>query len=60
MTIIDSQVHAYEANTSKRPWHSVPSWPPHVTGMPSPMPVQRCLPDPDLLGAAANAHSLLQ
>jgi hypothetical protein len=25
MKIIDSQVHAYEANTSKRPWHSVPS-----------------------------------
>jgi hypothetical protein len=23
MTIIDSQVHAYEANTPKRPWHSV-------------------------------------
>ena len=32
MTIIDLQVHAYEANTSKRPRHSVPSWPPHVTG----------------------------
>jgi len=31
MTIIDSQVHAYEANTPKRPWHSVPNWPPHVT-----------------------------
>ena len=30
--IIDSQVHAYEANTPKRPWHSVPNWPPHVTG----------------------------
>jgi hypothetical protein len=25
MTIIDSQVHAYEANTPKRPWHSVPN-----------------------------------
>ena len=25
--IIDSQVHAYEANTPKRPWHSVPNWP---------------------------------
>jgi hypothetical protein len=25
MKIIDPQVHAYEANTSKRPWHSVPS-----------------------------------
>jgi L-fuconolactonase len=32
MAIIDSQVHVYEANTSKRPWHSVPNWPDHVTG----------------------------
>jgi predicted TIM-barrel fold metal-dependent hydrolase len=32
MTIIDSQVHAYEANTPKRPWATVPNWPPHVTG----------------------------
>ena len=32
MTIIDSQVHAYEANTPKRPWHHVPNWPAHVTG----------------------------
>ena len=32
MTIIDSQVHSYEANTPKRPWHNVPNWPPHVTG----------------------------
>ncbi len=32
MTIIDSQVHAYEANTPKRPWHSVLNWPDHVTG----------------------------
>ena len=30
--IIDSQVHAYEANTPKRPWHIVPNWPEHVTG----------------------------
>ena len=30
--IIDSQVHAYEANTPKRPWYSVPNWPDHVTG----------------------------
>ena len=30
--ILDSQVHAYEANTPKRPWHSVPNWPDHVTG----------------------------
>ena len=30
--IIDSQVHAYEANTPKRPWHAAPNWPPHVTG----------------------------
>ena len=32
MPIIDSQVHAYETNTPKRPWHSVPNWPDHVTG----------------------------
>lgn len=32
MPIIDSQVHAYAANTADRPWHSVPNWPPHVTG----------------------------
>jgi L-fuconolactonase len=32
MTIIDSQDHAYEANTPTRPWHSVPNWPDHVTG----------------------------
>src|ERR1700752_2546609 len=32
MSIIDSQVHAYEANTSKRPWATVPNWPHHVTG----------------------------
>ena len=32
MTIIDSQVHAYEANTPQRPWASVPNWPDHVTG----------------------------
>jgi predicted TIM-barrel fold metal-dependent hydrolase len=32
MVIIDSQVHAYEANTPKRPWHTVPNWPDHVTG----------------------------
>ena len=30
MPIIDSQVHVYEANTPKRPWHSV-NWPDHVT-----------------------------
>src|SRR5258708_3429073 len=33
MTILDSQVHAYEANTPRRPWHSVPNWPDHVTGV---------------------------
>src|SRR3989441_5673165 len=27
MAIIDSQVHVYEANTPKRPWHTVPNWP---------------------------------
>jgi L-fuconolactonase len=32
MPIIDSQVHAYEANTPQRPWHSTPNWPDHVTG----------------------------
>jgi len=32
MPIIDSQVHAYAANTPDRPWHSVPNWPEHVTG----------------------------
>jgi L-fuconolactonase len=32
MVIVDSQVHAYEANGPKRPWHSVPNWPAHVTG----------------------------
>src|SRR5690348_9260267 len=32
MMIIDSQVHAYEANTPKRPWHSVRNWPPSATG----------------------------
>jgi len=32
MPIIDSQVHAYEANTPKRPWATVPNWPAHATG----------------------------
>lgn len=32
MMVIDSQVHAYEANTAKRQWHSVPNWPPSATG----------------------------
>ena len=32
MPIIDSQIHAYAANTPDRPWHSVPNWPDHVTG----------------------------
>ena len=32
MMIIDSQVHAYAANTPQRPWHKVPDWPAHVTG----------------------------
>jgi hypothetical protein len=30
--VIDAQVHAYAANTSERPWHSIPNWPAHVTG----------------------------
>src|ERR1051326_593391 len=32
MTVIDSQVHAYEANTPQRPWFRVPNWPAHATG----------------------------
>jgi predicted TIM-barrel fold metal-dependent hydrolase len=32
VAIIDSQVHAYEANMPKRPWATVPNWPAHVTG----------------------------
>ena len=32
MMIIDSQVHAYEANTVKRPWDTIPNWPKQVTG----------------------------
>src|SRR6201994_859288 len=32
MPIIDSQGHAYEANTPKRPWRNVPNWPAHATG----------------------------
>jgi hypothetical protein len=30
--LIDSQVHAYAANTPERPWFRVPNWPAHVTG----------------------------
>jgi len=30
--IIDSQVHAYEANTPKRPWKNMRNWPPSATG----------------------------
>src|ERR1051326_4554892 len=32
MPIIDSQVHAYEANTPKRPWKNMRNWPPSATG----------------------------
>jgi predicted TIM-barrel fold metal-dependent hydrolase len=32
VTIIDSQVHAYEPNTPKRPWRNSPNWPPSATG----------------------------
>jgi hypothetical protein len=31
MPIIDSQIHPYEANTPKRPWHNTPNWPPSAT-----------------------------
>src|SRR5437870_9803950 len=30
MLTIDSQVHAYEANSPKRPWLTQPNWPPSV------------------------------
>jgi L-fuconolactonase len=30
--IIDSQIHAYEANTPKRPWRTVPNWPLSASG----------------------------
>lgn len=30
--IIDSQIHAYEANTPKRPWRSTPNWPASASG----------------------------
>ncbi|MBS1218724.1 MAG: amidohydrolase 2 [Proteobacteria bacterium] len=30
--IIDSQIHAYEANTPNRPWLTTPNWPPSATG----------------------------
>lgn len=32
MPIIDSQVHAYGANTPDRPWYGTPNWPEEVTG----------------------------
>ena len=32
MAVIDSQVHAYEANSPKRPWKSTPNWPPSASG----------------------------
>ena len=32
MKIIDSQVHAYAANTPDRPWAGTPNWPTQVTG----------------------------
>tara|TARA_B100000676_G_scaffold310223_1_gene376098 strand:- start:1989 stop:2828 length:840 start_codon:yes stop_codon:yes gene_type:complete len=32
MPIIDSQVHVYAANTSDRPWDTIPNWPDHVDG----------------------------
>ncbi len=32
MMIIDSQVHAYDANTPQRPWKTKPNWQDHVTG----------------------------
>ena len=32
MAIIDSQIHAYEANTPQRPWKSQSASPPSATG----------------------------
>ncbi|HZP79760.1 MAG TPA: amidohydrolase family protein [Pseudolabrys sp.] len=32
MPVIDSQIHAYEANTPKRPWRNTPNWPASATG----------------------------
>ena len=32
MPVIDSQVHAYAANTPERPWDSVPNWPASASG----------------------------
>jgi len=32
MPIIDSQVHAYAANTPERPWNTTPNWPDSVNG----------------------------
>jgi predicted TIM-barrel fold metal-dependent hydrolase len=32
MPIIDSQVHAYAANTPQRPWATTPNWPDQVDG----------------------------
>ena len=32
MMVIDSQIHAYEPNTPKRPWATTPNWPPSATG----------------------------
>jgi predicted TIM-barrel fold metal-dependent hydrolase len=32
VAIIDAQVHAYEADTPERPWHTARNWPDHVTG----------------------------
>ena len=31
--LIDSQVHAYEANSPRRPWDTTPKWPTEVTGV---------------------------
>ena len=44
MTIIDSQVHVYEANTPKRPWHSVPNWPAHVSSALKPATLVKTVP----------------
>jgi hypothetical protein len=39
--IIDSQIHAYDTNTPKRPCRTVPSWPPSATDASYAVEVQR-------------------
>src|SRR5437762_13641396 len=56
MAIIDSQVHVYEANTPKRPWHTVPNWPDHVTGDEMVAPMDRVGVDGAILISAFSMY----